>query len=297
MKELVPPLVTTDYVSKNLNNITLVDSTWYFPNLNKDAFEEFQLERLPNSKFLSILELRDKTTELPNMLPSPKEFAQYMENIKISPSDHIVLYDKHGVFSSPRAYWIFNHDKVSILNGGFPKWKAEDRELIINKQTYLEELNEQKSVNYPIPTINQEFITNYDTVINLVKNANNGGVQLIDARPTQLYNAGHIPQSKSFSFDKVLEITPEGYKQFKTKSELSAIIFELELNLNAPLIGYCAIAMTACIVFFAIKYASQFELDSVESSTERDEDSNLNIKVYDGSWAEYSKREDSIIST
>jgi 3-mercaptopyruvate sulfurtransferase SseA len=56
-------------------------------------------------------------------------------------------------------------------------------------------------------------------------------------------------------------------------------------------------AMTSCIVFFAIKYASQFELDSVESSNEKDEDFNLNIKVYDGSWAEYSKKEDCIIST
>lgn len=55
--------------------------------------------------------------------------------------------------------------------------------------------------------------------------------------------------------------------------------------------------MTSCIVFFAIKYASQFELDSVESSNEKDEDFNLNIKVYDGSWAEYSKKEDCIIST
>jgi hypothetical protein len=46
---IAPPLVTTDYVSKNLDNITLVDSTWYLPSLNKDAFEEFQLERLPVS--------------------------------------------------------------------------------------------------------------------------------------------------------------------------------------------------------------------------------------------------------
>src|SRR5262249_30459319 len=46
--------------------------------------------------------------------------------------DTIVIYDGLGMFSSPRVWWtfrLFGADKVFILEGGLPKWKAEGRPL------------------------------------------------------------------------------------------------------------------------------------------------------------------------
>ena len=40
----------------------------------------------------------------------------------------MVVYDTVGVFSSPRALYTFKsfgHDKVSILDGGLPRWLHE----------------------------------------------------------------------------------------------------------------------------------------------------------------------------
>jgi thiosulfate/3-mercaptopyruvate sulfurtransferase len=53
-----------------------------------------------------------------------------MKNIDVRVNDYIVCYDKCGMLSSPRAYWmfkIFGAKKVFILNGTFTKWKKENR--------------------------------------------------------------------------------------------------------------------------------------------------------------------------
>lgn len=42
----------------------------------------------------------------------------------------MVIYDTHGLFSAPRAWWtfkMFGHAKVSILEGGLPNWVKEER--------------------------------------------------------------------------------------------------------------------------------------------------------------------------
>lgn len=53
-----------------------------------------------------------------------------MQAINVRKSDNIVVYDKIGKISAPRAYWIlktFGLQNVAILNGSFSKWVAENR--------------------------------------------------------------------------------------------------------------------------------------------------------------------------
>ena len=45
----------------------------------------------------------------------------------IGDDDMVVVYDGAGMFSAPRVWWMLKamgHDKVAVLDGGFPKWKA-----------------------------------------------------------------------------------------------------------------------------------------------------------------------------
>ena len=51
----------------------------------------------------------------------------------INESDDLVVYDQSGIFSSPRVYWtfkVFGHEKIRVLNGGFPKWLKEGKSRI-----------------------------------------------------------------------------------------------------------------------------------------------------------------------
>lgn len=55
-----------------------------------------------------------------------------MKAVNVSKNDIIVIYDKIGMISAPRAYWLFKTfglENVMILNGAFSKWLAEKREI------------------------------------------------------------------------------------------------------------------------------------------------------------------------
>jgi len=47
----------------------------------------------------------------------------------ISNNDQVVVYDGMNIFSSARVYWqfkYFGHKQISVLDGGFPAWVAEN---------------------------------------------------------------------------------------------------------------------------------------------------------------------------
>jgi thiosulfate/3-mercaptopyruvate sulfurtransferase len=48
-----------------------------------------------------------------------------MKKLDVRKSDTIVVYDKSGMLSAPRAFWMlksFGASDVRILNGTFSKW-------------------------------------------------------------------------------------------------------------------------------------------------------------------------------
>jgi len=67
------------------------------------------------------------------MLPPADQYAERMAGLGLNDEDTIVVYDGSGVnLSAPRVWWtfrVFGHDRVSVLDGGLVKWKAEGRPL------------------------------------------------------------------------------------------------------------------------------------------------------------------------
>ena len=60
----------------------------------------------------------------------------------------MVVYDTIGVFSSPRGLYTFKafgHDKVSVLDGGLPRWIHEGNEVEAG------EVGEVGASEYPLP--------------------------------------------------------------------------------------------------------------------------------------------------
>ena len=51
--------------------------------------------------------LCDHNTPLPHMMPSPEYFADEMQKLGVNQGSAIVVYDKAGIFSSPRAWSMF----------------------------------------------------------------------------------------------------------------------------------------------------------------------------------------------
>ena len=50
-----------------------------------------------------------------------------MRRMGMGDGNLVVVYDGAGIFSAPRVWWMLRamgHDKVAVLDGGLPAWKA-----------------------------------------------------------------------------------------------------------------------------------------------------------------------------
>src|SRR3954449_890728 len=125
-------LVTTAWLAERLGapSTVVVDGSFYLPAMKRDAAAEYLAGHIPGAVRFDIDAISDHSNPLPHMLPDHKQFASEVGALGIADSDTIVVYDGAGMFSAPRVWWtfrLFGAENVFILDGGFPKWKAEQR--------------------------------------------------------------------------------------------------------------------------------------------------------------------------
>lgn len=150
-----------------------------------------------------------------------------MKKLDVRKNDTVVVYDKVGMLSSPRAFWLlklFGLPNVHLLNGTFAKWETEKRAKEegdqpsawkkLNRKTKPEASDFQFSYN-------SSSVRLYDEMVK-ISNENLSGVKklpILDSRFTHVYNNGHIPSSVSLPFTSVLNED----KTFKSTEELIKI--------------------------------------------------------------------------
>ena len=85
--------------------------------------------------FFDFDEFSQRGSKLSYTVPSEESFADNMRKLDVRKSDIVVVYDKVGMLSSPRAVWLlktFGVSNVLLLNGTFSKWDAEKRPTMEN---------------------------------------------------------------------------------------------------------------------------------------------------------------------
>ena len=125
-------LISTDALAARLADpdIVILDGTYHLATANRDADAEFARAHLPGAVRFDIDDICDPESPLPHMLPSPRLFAEKVSALGIGNGHHVVVYDVYGMQSAARVWWmfrVFGHDRVSVLDGGLPKWRAEER--------------------------------------------------------------------------------------------------------------------------------------------------------------------------
>lgn len=107
---------------------------------------------------------------------------EWTEKLGITPTTHVVMwelnsyrtnlcvfntiqsYDSHGVFSAPRALFMFRsfgHQSSSIIDGGLPRWADEDLPLETTKPT------QPQPTHYPAPNLNEEAVKSTTSLVGL----------------------------------------------------------------------------------------------------------------------------------
>jgi thiosulfate/3-mercaptopyruvate sulfurtransferase len=178
-----------------------------YPTATAKPRENHVSKRIPGSVFFDFDEFSQKGTQLSYMVPTIEHFTGHMQKLDVRKNDIVVVYDKVGMLSSPRAFWLlklFGLPQVHLLNGTFSKWEAE------NRQTFSGETPCAWSrINRKTPTkaddfsfaFNKQNVRLYDDIVNITSRAKqNGGITLLDSRFEHVYKAGNIPTSVNVPF-------------------------------------------------------------------------------------------------
>ncbi len=247
-------LVETDWLAANLGapGLVVVDCTWYPPSKERDPAAEFLQERIPGAVFYDLLEIRDKNTDLPHMIPPPDEFSRHMRNMGISDTDTVILYDTKGVWTAARGWWVFTimgHKNVAVLNGGLPKWKAEGRPIESGPP-------KQRPLTHYNPQFQSHLVLSKEQMLDVV---NSGSRVIVDARgpagftgnvedknPEERY--GHVPGARNVPDDYV--VTEAG--TLKTGAELEQVFVDAGVDTSKPIAMMCLTGITASLVGFAL---------------------------------------------
>ena len=280
------PLVTTGWLAGHLEdeNLRIVDIRGYVNKTDLGggrqradylaAPDEYDEAHIPGAVYVDwTMDITDPDDPVSVQVAPPGRFARLMGSLGIGDDTHVVVYDHAGGQFASRLWWVltyYGHDLVSVLDGGWSKWTAEDRPTTAD-------------VPEPEPTVftpgvRSSWRTDAETLL-----AAGDETFVLDARDEGQYTgavargegrAGRVPGAVHLHADSLLD--PES-GTFHSPEEIGRKLREAGVpeDKDEPVVAYCNGGVAATVPLFALHRLGYTRLAN-----------------YDGSWNEWGTRED-----
>ena len=287
MPDTFDPLVTTDWLADHLpdGDLRVVDIRGYVKKTDLgDGFQkaeylsarqEYDEAHVPGAVYVDWpRDITDPDDPVPAQLAPPERFASLIGgSFGVGDETHVVVYDHAGGQFATRLWWAliyYGHDRVSVLDGGWKKWIAEERPV-------TDEVPSPDPATFT-PRPQSGWRVEADEVLEASRS---GDALILDARDEGQYRdrirrgprGGHVPGASHLHADSLFgedgTFLPEG--------ELARRLEESNVpeDKDAPVIAYCNGGVAATVPLFAL-YRLGYG----------------NLANYDGSWNEWGRRED-----
>ena len=233
--------------------------------------DKFDQGHIPGAVFMDLVHtFSDTTTGLGFSLPKPQTLAAALGDLGVAQDDDVVLYSSGHMMWATRAFWLLRyagHAHTKVLNGGFGRWKAEDRPI------------SQESRGYPATTYAPR--PRLELFVDLGEMTDAMGLDTVctvNALSPEVYagtgemhygRRGHIPGSLNLHYDDLMD----GAK-FKSADDLHAALSAKGMLDAAKIITYCGGGISATIDAFACLLVGKND-----------------VAVYDGSMSEWVRNE------
>jgi thiosulfate/3-mercaptopyruvate sulfurtransferase len=231
--------------------------------------ETWEQGHIPGSMHVFVLgELSDADNPVPMMMPAFEDFADIMAGYGIGNNTRVVLYDNSNHAWAARVWWMLRvcgFDSAAVLNGGWKKWRMENREISTAPASY-------PRGNF-IPQPRPDLMATKQEVLNSLGSAS---VKLIHALPPDSFTGkvapygrpGRIPGSGNVYCDWLIDPETHTYIDPEAQRRLFAQTGALDAD---RVITYCGGGIAAssdalALVCLGVK----------------------NVAVYDGSLSEWA---------
>ncbi|MEK9990059.1 MAG: 3-mercaptopyruvate sulfurtransferase [Halieaceae bacterium] len=259
------------------SDVKVLDASWYLPGEPRDPFQEYVAARIPGARFFDIEAIADRNHACPHMLPTAEQFAQQVRVLGVGSDDQVIIYDHKGLFSAPRAWWmfrVFGHAQVRILSGGFPAWRAagcpvESGETVPSESQPSFAAQYQSHWVADVARVRAAMATGDALILDARSPARFAGEE---AEPRPGVRPGHVPTSRNLHYARLVA---EGGQGLKPLAELRELFDAVGITDATSVVTTCGSGISACILALALN-----------------ELGHSNVAVYDGSWAEWGADSD-----
>ncbi len=229
--------------------------------------DKYAAGHLPNAISVPSGVLNVTVGKLTNELPPQDKLEELLGNAGIGNDARIVLYDDQRSLNAARAYFVldyYGHKKISILNGGSPKWEKETRE--ITRQ--VAKLNPVKYT----ATANSSKLATREYILANLKNL---AVGVCDTRSPNEYagtdvraaRGGHIPDAKNVNWELNMTSADPG-AVFKPAAELAKIYDAQGLTKDKEIITLCQSGVRAAHGYFTHQLLGYTKVRNFDGSWE-----------------------------
>jgi thiosulfate/3-mercaptopyruvate sulfurtransferase len=267
-------LVDANWLEINIEKVKIIDCSWHMPLTERNGFEEYNKEHIPNAIFFDLDKNSKLNTDLPHMLTDPKSWEKIMGNMGIENNDRIVVYDNSDVISSCRCWYnliYYGHDPklVHVLNGGLIKWKKENK-ATNNKKVVTKTSTYSCKENKDLVKSKKQIDENIEKKeFNVVDARSRERFEGKVAEPRKGLKSGSIKNSFCLPFSELINEDHTFVSKNKIQEKFEQFKFDHEKNI----VFSCGSGITASVLALAYSLINAKYMPS----------------IYDGSWSEYGK--------
>ncbi len=261
-----PMIVTSDWLARHLDDRSVVVLQVVHDSM------DFRMGHIPGARELSYSAFTTTRDSIGTELPSADDLRQVFEKVGISDNSHVVIYTGMTGMApmASRAFLTLDYlglAKISLLNGGLAKWRAEGRPVTMEQTPVAPGRFTPKP---RVVTVDANWV-----------NAHTGhpGFAFIDTRTTPEYlgtgersglrSEGHIAGARQLEWQQLFANADSTI--FLDPSAIAKLYAER----SAPgdtLVTYCLVGYRASMTYFGARLAG------------------LPVRIYDGSYQDWARR-------